>query len=139
MGESMPKTTRTGIMHKRIAKKVLKDVFSCFVYEKDKVEDWTCHADSVEAGEVFKDDCDGFALTCAELLLRRGVPKSEVSLVVCNTSGGGHLVCGLAANGTTWILDNNQHFIYDWVDSRYEWKYFMNLDYRGIWRNVSNA
>jgi predicted transglutaminase-like cysteine proteinase len=139
MGESMSETTRTGIVHKRIAKQVLKDVFAHFVYEEDKVEEWACHADSVEAGVVFKDDCDGFALTCAELLLRRGVPKSEVSLIMCHTSGGGHLVCGLAANGTTWILDNNRHYIYDWVDSRYSWKFFMNLEDRDRWRNVSNA
>jgi predicted transglutaminase-like cysteine proteinase len=131
--------TKHGIINKRIAKCVLKDVYSCFVYAS-REKQWTSHADSVEAGEVFKDDCDGFALTCAELLRRRGVPKSEVSLVVCNTtSGGDHLVCGLAANGSTWILDCNEHHIYDWVDSGYQWKYIMNLDYRGIWRNVKNA
>jgi predicted transglutaminase-like cysteine proteinase len=124
---------------RRIAKSVLRDVFSCFVYEADEEEEWTSHADAVESGLTFKDDCDGFALTCAELLIRRGISREDVSLIVCNTTGGGHLVCGFAADGTTWILDNNVDHIYDWVNSRYVWRYFMKLNDRSKWRSVSNS
>jgi len=123
----------------QIARRVLRDVQKNFRYREDVEEFWESHASSVLADEKFNDDCDGFALTCAELMIFKGVPKSLVSIVYCETVGGGHLVCGLQTPETTWILDNNRPFMYNWHDSDYKWKLFMTFDKPGEWYSVSNS
>ncbi len=61
-------------MSKEIADKVHSLVESKFTYIHDDKqymmsEHWTSHAKEVLNGDDFKDDCDGFANTCAELLI----------------------------------------------------------------------
>ena len=117
------------------AKSVLKKVQKYFRYKEEKQEEWKSHAEEVDAGQYFYDDCDGFALTCAELLSRE--EKEGVSIIICKAQGIGHLVCGLTINGDTWILDNNKPYVYHWKEPRdYEWLYFMKLSEPGVWRKV---
>lgn len=115
------------------------DVLTHFVYVPDKVlhpdcfDHWMSHADAVEAGEIFKDDCDGFAMTCAELLIRTGVDKEKTRLTMCKTeTGEGHLVC--VCDG--WVLDNRQRYIKRWDDLPYEWISSMRMDEPGTWRKM---
>lgn len=129
-------------MYLKIGREVHYSVLKLFKYEHDEkqyqqIEHWTSHADAVEKGETFKDDCDGFALTCADLLIRKGVPKDKISIVYCLTEGGGgHLVCGLYTDGTTYILDNRYDKVYPWESMDYTWKYFMKFDSSGKWYKV---
>jgi predicted transglutaminase-like cysteine proteinase len=106
-------------------------------------EHWTSHANEVLAGDKFSDDCDGFANTCAELLIKEGIDKKDVSVIYCVTeTGEDHLVCGVAIEGKTWILENRYNKCYDWAGSfkpgKYEWKYFMKFDDPGQWFKVNN-
>jgi hypothetical protein len=124
---------------KDLAAKVHWDALTHFVYVPDKeqfpdfFEHWMSHADEVEADQIFRDDCDGFALTCAELLIRHGADTSKVILVRCLTeTGGGHLVC--VADG--WLLDNRQRSTIRWDDVPYTWQKSMRMDEPGVWRRL---
>ena len=98
-------------------------------------EHWTSHADEVDAGEDFRDDCDGFALTCAELLIRAGYNKKDVKVIYCTTeTAEDHLVCGVDVDDTTYILDNRYAMVYNYKSKPgYKWKYFMRFDTPGTW------
>ena len=74
-------------------KKLHKKVFQLFHYEYDeknylREEHWTSHADEVLENKDFSDDCDGFALTCCELLIRDGFDRSQVKAIICDTETG---------------------------------------------------
>ena len=135
-------------MSKDIADKVHNLVESKFTYIHDdkqymQAEHWTSHAEAVLADEDFQDDCDGFSNTCAELLIKEGIDKKDVSVIYCVTeTGEDHLVCGVAIEGKTWILENRYNKCYDWAGSfkpgKYEWKYFMKFDDPGQWFKVNN-
>ena len=131
-------------MSKEIADKVHSLVESKFTYIHDDKqymmnEHWTSHAEEVLQGDNFKDDCDGFALTCAELLITEGIDKKEVSVIYCETeTGEAHLVCGIYSDGKTYILENRYGNVYDWKDKpKYVWKYFMKFDEPGQWFKVA--
>mgnify|MGYP001106026590 FL=1 len=131
-------------MSKEIADKVHSLVESKFTYIHDDKqymmnEHWTSHAEEVLQGDNFKDDCDGFALTCAELLITEGIDKKEVSVIYCETeTGEAHLVCGIYSDGKTYILENRYGNVYDWKDKpKYVWKYFMKFDDPGQWFKVA--
>ena len=73
-------------MSKQIADKVHALVEKRFTYVHDDKqymmnEHWTSHANEVLAGDKFSDDCDGFANTCAELLIKEGIDKKDVSVI----------------------------------------------------------
>ena len=130
--------------NKDIAIKVQDMVDKKFTYVHDNRqymmnEHWTSHAEEVLQGDNFKDDCDGFALTCAELLIREGVDREEVSVIYCETeTGEPHLVCGIVTDGTTYILENRYNYIYDWkTKPNYQWFYFMKFDDVGQWFKVN--
>ena len=132
-------------MSKKIADKVHSLVESKFTYIHDDKqymmsEHWTSHAEEVLQGDTFKDDCDGFALTCAELLITEGIDKKEVSVIYCETeTSEAHLVCGIAVDGKTYILENRYGNVYDWKDKpKYVWKYFMKFDDVGQWFKVDD-
>lgn len=114
-----------------------------FLYVPDEInylkeEHWASHAEEVNQNKTFEDDCDGFALTCAELLIEAGVPRDKVSVVYCVTeTNEGHLVCGVETNNTTMILDNRYRKVYDWQERNdYDWILFMKFSERGVWRKV---
>jgi predicted transglutaminase-like cysteine proteinase len=123
----------------KIAEKTHWDVLTHFVYVPDKIQHpdyfdhWASHADAVEAGEIFRDDCDGFALTCAELLVRSGQDKETVRIAMCKTeTNEGHLVCVC----NEWVLDNRQRFIKRWSTLPYEWISSMKMSEPGTWRTT---
>lgn len=132
--------------------KIQAKVWKNFTYVLDKKnymvsEHWTSHADEVEENKGFKDDCDGFALTSAELLIRDGVSKDDVMVcyVKCET-GEAHLVCGCTIQTDkgkkTYILENRYKKAYDWEDRKtgadaYEWIYFMKFSEPGKWRKIN--
>lgn len=110
-----------------------------FIWTSDKEvhgveEHWTSHADEVEAGKVFRGDCDDMVLTCAELLLREGYEPSKLSIDYCTTeTGQGHLVC--AYDGI--VLDNRQRRPLPITAlSGYKWRSRMLLSEKGVWRRT---
>jgi predicted transglutaminase-like cysteine proteinase len=120
-------------------------VKNCFIYESDlknygKNEDWRSHADAVRKQEYFKDDCDGFALTCAELLMEQGISKQKIKLIYCKTeTGEQHLVCGVDVNDpdfgeTIYICDNRNETMRSIQEMpKYEWQKFMRMSEIGTW------
>ncbi len=134
-------------MSKEAADRIHRLVESRFTYVHDNKrymqnEHWTSHAAAVIDGQDFQDDCDGFANTCAELLIREpGIDKKDVSVIYCVTeTGEDHLVCGLASDGKTYILENRYDYVYDWTSKpKYRWKYFMKFNNPGQWFEVNNA
>lgn len=130
---------------KETAIEIHKKVWDLFDYTSDKrnydkMEDWRSHAKAVNAGERFKDDCDGFALTCCELLIEAGVPREEVKMIVCQAeTEGWHAICGVDAEGTTWILDNRYKKVYDYNHKPgYKYHHFMRMSHPGKWQKVTN-
>jgi len=128
---------------KEIAKEIHKKVWGLFDYVGDKrnynkMEDWRSHASSVNEGKRFKDDCDGYALTCCELLIEAGVPREDVKMIVCQVENGGwHAVCGVDAEGTTYILENRYKKMYDYRDRKdYTFHHFMKFSDPGQWHKV---
>jgi len=119
---------------------IYRKVNSLFIWTSDKIihpdyfDHWQSHADEVERGEVFRDDCDGFSLTCAELFVRNPeVKKEDVKIIYCLTElGGGHLV----ASFKNLILDNRQRTVYPWTGFNYKWKSSMRMSEPGVWRTM---
>ena len=89
-------------------------LFQAFVYVPDiqqygVAEDRRSHADAVRAGRKFKDDCDGFALTCRDLMRTAGISAWVVTVEQPKLAGGGdHMFCAFVdpADGLTKTLDN---------------------------------
>ena len=125
-----------------VAEQIHSKVYALFSYRDDKssydvVEDWRSHVDAVERGEEFTDDCDGFAVTCSELLAKAGVPADKISLILCRTETGGmHLVCGLETDETTLILDNRQRRVWDYGQLDYTWIKRVTADDPRRWKEI---
>lgn len=93
-------------------------------------EHWLSFADKVELGQSFVGDCDNFALTCAELLIRRGVDPSLVRLAVCWTETEEyHAVC--VADGL--CVDNRLRRVIPYDKLPYRWHKSMRMDRIGVW------
>jgi len=125
-------------------KKLHKKVFQLFHYEYDEKnylrdEHWTSHADAVLENKDFSDDCDGFALTCCELLLQDGFDRTQVKAIICDTeTGESHLVCGVDIDETTYILDNRYDYVFDWSKKRdYTWRYYKVFSMTDKWFQVT--
>lgn len=102
----------------------------------------TSHFDAVMEGQAWKDDCDGFAATAAELLLHEGYARENVKLVICTLKQNNemHLVAGLdTQDGDTIIFDCNFHDVYSWNRKKaYTWNYYMPLNEPGQWYKIEN-
>lgn len=129
-------------MSARLFSDIHKKVHKLFTYVPDEknyklTEHWTSHSDDVNANRKFSDDCDGFALTCAELLIEAHVPRKDVYAIVCKTeTGEGHLVCGAYDNKTdsVWILENRYDKMYRRdKKSSYDWLFWMDFSDPGQW------
>jgi predicted transglutaminase-like cysteine proteinase len=125
---------------------VFGDVRRDFIYTPDSEqfkmrEDWRIHVDEVEAGQVWRDDCDGFACTSAELLIKHGIARERVSLMMCRTETGGlHLVCGVQdGEGIWYILDNRQRRVIAKFQVAYKWLGSMLASEPGIWREGDDS
>ena len=122
-----------------VIKDTFKQVRNLFVWACDMEqfgvpEHWASNADDVEQGRVFRQDCDGFSLTCAELLERRGFETALLRIALCWTETNGyHAVC--VADGL--ILDNRQRVVWHWVRLPYKWDKSMRLNELGVWRSAS--
>ena len=134
-------------LSKKDLEKMHKRVWDLFEYEFDDrnyglMEHWQSHADAVNQGEKFVDDCDGFAFTCVQLMLEAGHDPSKVYFIICSTeTGEGHAVAGCSVDGRTYILENRHRRIYDWRDEApgdYTWQYYMQFDQPGQWWEVTN-
>lgn len=126
-------------------KNIHRKVHRLFTYKYDdknylQEEHWTSHADDVNSDTPFEDDCDGFALTCCELLLEAGFDRSRVRAIICDTeTGESHLVCGVDVNETTYVLDNRYDSIFDWAKKRdYTWRYYKVFSMMDKWFQVTS-
>jgi len=115
-------------------------VLNLFTYRYDSEQfpgvpdDWRSYADDVELGIPFQDDCDGFALTVAELLIRRSVPADSVSLAICETeTSTGHLVC--MVDGL--LLDYRRPLFLAWDKANYTWYGYMKMSTPGVWKYIT--
>jgi hypothetical protein len=89
-------------------------LFQAFVYVPDSVQfgaadDRRSHADAVRKGLKFKDDCDGFAYTCRDLMRAAGIEAWLVDVDLPKLAGGGaHMLCAFRdpADGIVKTLDN---------------------------------
>jgi predicted transglutaminase-like cysteine proteinase len=124
---------------------VLNDTFrtvrELFRWRSDKKtlgvdDEWHSSADRVRTGDIFTDDCDGFALTCGEILTEdRGIPAGNVEMAICRTETGEvHMVC--IASG--WVLDNRQRRVIAWNRLKYEWIMGMKISEPGVWREMAS-
>lgn len=118
---------------------VFNEVKKYFIYTPDVVnygarEHFKAHAQKVKNKKTFKDDCDGFALTCAHLLTEIYKPQ-DIFIVVCiNEEKEGHLVAGVRVGGSIHILDNRSSHIYTILENRsYTWIKAMTLEHPGKW------
>lgn len=81
-----------------------------FRYKAEEREHWQSLADLVRAGATWSDDCDGYALTAAQIAVEDyDVPEKDVALVHCTVeTGEHHLVCFLSDEASTFVVDNRQ-------------------------------
>jgi predicted transglutaminase-like cysteine proteinase len=127
---------------KEICDAVKKAVDKAIIWMADEhtvnqIEHWQSHAHRIMEDENYHtaDDCDGFALTSAELLFERGIDRALIRIVYCETSEGGHLVCAVddPDEDTTWVLDNNETRVVKWGSVNYRWISYMSYDNLGNW------
>ena len=79
--------------------------------------------------KYFEGNDYNFALNCAHLMVKRGIPRPLVSLLTCD---GGHTVCGFQTASETWILDMKEQFMY----AGGTWTRVMTFDKPGEWHSV---
>lgn len=110
----------------------------------DKPEFWTSWAWKIEEieksgkHEVIKDDCDGFALTSAALLIKAGLPEAQVNICFCEIPKVGyHMIC-IANDGVNdWVLCNNYFKPVLKSDCDYKLISIMNYEKVGTWLPAS--
>ncbi len=126
-------------MSRQIADAVFAQVKSGFIWTSDKdqyevSDDWRTHTDAVRAGEVWRDDCDGFAATAMELAAEQG---ARAALVFCYTEANeAHLVCAVLDDEDAWIIDNRQRSVKSWSDIPYRWRTMCET---GKWRTIKGV
>lgn len=84
-------------------------------YQYDRVafkkeEYWKSWSKEIKQGmRDIRDDCDGFALSFAELLREHGIASEHIAICYCTINGEGHLTCKVYnTDQQEWlILDNN--------------------------------
>ena len=99
---------------------VFKAVRSNIDYESDQkvfgmIEHWKSWKKEISQGKSFiRDDCDGFALTMAEMLLEKGFNPEDVAICFCAITRPGyedeyHLLCKVRnpENQVWYVMDNN--------------------------------
>jgi len=127
---------------------VKRMVDRAITWEDDKdtvglIEHWQSHAPQILADENYKtlDDCDGFALTAAELCVHYGISTSSIRLVFCEIPDlGYHLVCTVddVEADKTWVFDNNEERIRDWKRIPYNWLRYMKYENLGHWFQIDD-
>jgi len=122
---------------------VHKRVHAHFVWTSDsevwnRAEYWSQFADAVERGDVTREDCDGFAMTCLELLARTGIEPKRLRLVACFLRGMGHAIAAVDIGNETWILDNRYRsgMLLRWGEAPYRYHSAMRYSAPGKWRRI---
>jgi len=128
---------------KETCDKVKRMVDKAITWESDEntigqIEHWQSHAQRILDNEDYHtlDDCDGFTLTSAELLVHYQIERSLIRIVFCEMPEyGGHLVCTVddTENNETWVLDNNEPRVAKWGHLNYRWISYMSYDNLGNW------
>lgn len=112
---------------REVAEKILTRLNAGFRYVSDleqfgRKEHWRSAVDAVRKKAVWRDDCDGFALTAAQLAVEDyGVPEKDVTLVYCTVDGAGHLVCFISGKDETWVIDNRSTAVWSPRQVKYNW------------------
>jgi len=118
-----------------LIKAVFRQVHNQFVWTADEEvyqvpEHWTGSPDVIEAGEILRDDCDGFAMTCVELLLRHGIEPENCRLATCWTETNEYHAVAVVHG---WLLDNRMRTLRPWSTLPYKWHKSMRLEWPGEW------
>lgn len=109
-----------------------------FVYTPDTEqynlrEHWTSHEDAVMQDMIWRDDCDGFAITAAVIALNEGYNPTDIILAfVLTETDMGHLVCCIDNK----MIDNRQRSAIAAYMPHYKWIKGMNLKDK-IWKTFS--
>lgn len=106
-------------------------------------EHWQSHAHRILQQSSYRaeDDCDGYAITTAELCIHFGIDPSLVRIVLCQMQDGVyHIVCAVddPATRTTWIHDNNESRVVPWESVNYTWMRYMSYNDLGNWKQYVN-
>lgn len=116
-------------------------VRSAFTWKSDQStfgqnEHWTSHADAIERGENIQDDCDSFAMTCAELAMRAGISKQDILLATCHVETGEYHAVAFVDK---YVLDNRKRQPVIWTSLPYQWDRSMRLSELGTWRTMKTT
>lgn len=111
-----------------------------FVWTSDREvyglpERWETCIDAYRKGDIIREDCDGYAMTCCDAMRDLGTLAENLRLVTCRTeTGEGHAVLEVAR---TWIIDNRQRAIWPWRSLPYIWLQGMDCDKPGLWFSLA--
>lgn len=88
-----------------------------YVADPGNSDTWRSHADQVLAGQPWSGDCDDLASTAADLLIRMGVPRDRVWLVLVDTRGKtgtfDHMVAATVDDaGQYWVVGDTARSAY---------------------------
>jgi hypothetical protein len=116
-----------------------------FTYRADGPQDeWRSHADEVEAGRAWADDCDGLASTVLDLLCRAGCPLDHAFRMAVSSTGSGtadHMIgCVQDDQGDFWIVGDTFHACYAAGACRHQPIEYNRLDehlpdHESLWRD----
>lgn len=137
---------------RRICEVVKRTVDRALTWKEDRetmgiMEHWRSHAREIIANDDYRafDDCDGFALTSAQLLMEaHGVEAEDVRLVLCLTSAGHHVFCAVDDDlaEETYCLDNNMDRVVSPDRLRregYKLMSYMTFSEKGKWRAITDV
>lgn len=136
-----------------LARRVRAQVADRIRYRSDRNEDWRTLTADVLAGERVRGDCDEYALTAADLLIRAGANPAHVRLVVVapiaafttaediDLTATMHLVTVLddPERGESYVIDSMQDAVWRSDQLRYLYVADMRLSEAGTWRVVNHV
>lgn len=156
-GIDIPATPPADLDILAICRKVKEMVDYNMVWTEDKVvfgvdEYWVSHADWIlkhnnEQSQI-RDDCDGFAISSADLCLHYGIPANliRVCFVIVPdengqfTDAGGHCICVVddPKRQDSWSLDNCQDRVVSWSTEGYQFLQGLRLSEKDTvgWRQI---
>lgn len=105
-------------------------------------EHWQSHASRILESKLYmaKDDCDGFALTAAELLAIRGFDRSRLVLEFCQAVPDEyHLALTVRDPTGDWLIDNNYKMPVRVRHTNYSWHKMMRLSDLGNWKDYADG
>ena len=106
-----------------------------FIYTPDQEQfqvrdDWRHHAGELD--NPWRDDCDGFAVTCVEVAAREGYAPDRIMLALCWTETDSYHAVAIIDG---MVLDNRQRSVWPYTALNYRWDKARTLN--GEWRNMT--